>query len=202
MQLKRTLEEGQFKCPNCSTLEPFRRRASRPFLTIYFIPTVPVGKVTEFIQCMSCKKTYQTDILNPSGGTEFDESRFSQDDHVLLTFIAAIMCDDGHVTESEIAAAKSVFEVLRGKVADREDLGAYCAEVQTMELTSLAYVQQVHSKLNEQQKRQFVQSAFVISSCSGEFTDNRHATLLASRELFDMPESEYRRAIEETLSWP
>ncbi len=52
--LTRTQSTGDFYCPNCAAIRDYRLRARRPFLTIYFIPVVPIGPTEQYVQCMRC----------------------------------------------------------------------------------------------------------------------------------------------------
>ena len=58
MNIKRTRERGEFYCPTCTAQQSYRRRSSRPFLTLYFIPVVPIGGLEWFVQCDHCRGRY------------------------------------------------------------------------------------------------------------------------------------------------
>ncbi|MCA9134606.1 MAG: zinc ribbon domain-containing protein, partial [Planctomycetales bacterium] len=88
---------GMFTCPSCGDTEKFRLRASRPFLTLYFVPVLPIGGMEEYVQCGRCKTSFETDILaismipsSESGGQIEGPSEvsFEQD---LLKVIALMM---------------------------------------------------------------------------------------------------------------
>src|SRR6056297_2560574 len=63
MNLTRTLDRGNFYCPTCGTTETYRLRARRPFLTLYFVPTVPIGGAESFVQCDQCRECWDETVL-------------------------------------------------------------------------------------------------------------------------------------------
>jgi hypothetical protein len=67
MNITRTCDDGDFYCPTCGSVRQYKLKSRRPFLTIYLIPTVPIGGVEYFVRCLQCKSHWDPAILN---GTE------------------------------------------------------------------------------------------------------------------------------------
>ncbi|MFO0941768.1 MAG: zinc-ribbon domain-containing protein [Pirellulales bacterium] len=65
----KTIGAGQFYCSKCLAMSPYRHRSSRPFLTIYFIPVIPIGGTTKFVECSTCKLQYPESIIAPEPST-------------------------------------------------------------------------------------------------------------------------------------
>jgi hypothetical protein len=59
----RTLGLGVFFCRRCGGDRDYRHRAGRRFLTVFFIPLIPLTKTGEHVQCLSCKTRYVTEVL-------------------------------------------------------------------------------------------------------------------------------------------
>ena len=59
----RTLGRGAFFCRRCGGDRAYRHRAGRRYVTIYFIPVVPLMKTGEHVQCLTCKTRYVTEVL-------------------------------------------------------------------------------------------------------------------------------------------
>src|SRR5579871_2714065 len=59
----RTLGRGVFFCRRCGGDREYRHRTGRRFLTIFFIPLVPLMKTGEHVQCLACKTRYVTEVL-------------------------------------------------------------------------------------------------------------------------------------------
>jgi hypothetical protein len=59
----RTLGRGVFFCRRCGGDREYRHRAGRRYITVFFIPLVPLTKTGEHVQCLTCKTRYVTEVL-------------------------------------------------------------------------------------------------------------------------------------------
>ena len=59
----RTLGNGVFFCRRCGGDREYRHRAGRRFITVFFIPLIPLAKTGEHVQCLTCKTRYVTEVL-------------------------------------------------------------------------------------------------------------------------------------------
>lgn len=59
----RTIGRGVFHCRKCGGDRDYRHRSGRRFVTVFFIPLIPLNKTGEHVQCMTCKTRYVTDVL-------------------------------------------------------------------------------------------------------------------------------------------
>jgi hypothetical protein len=59
----RTLGQGVFFCRRCGGDREYRHRAGRRFITVFFIPLIPLAKTGEHVQCLACKTRYVTEVL-------------------------------------------------------------------------------------------------------------------------------------------
>ena len=59
----RTLGNGVFFCRRCGGDRPYRHRAGRRYITVFFIPLIPLTKTGEHVQCRKCKTRYVTEVL-------------------------------------------------------------------------------------------------------------------------------------------
>jgi len=59
----RTLGRGVFFCRRCGGDREYRHRAGRRYITIFFIPLVPLMKTGAHVQCLTCKTRYVTEVL-------------------------------------------------------------------------------------------------------------------------------------------
>src|ERR1051326_387841 len=51
----RTTGQGLFHCPRCGGDRQYRHRSGRRFLTLFFIPVIPLTKAGEHAQCTTCR---------------------------------------------------------------------------------------------------------------------------------------------------
>lgn len=214
---------GLFRCPECGSSQSFRLRASRPFLTLYFIPILPIGSLQEYVECARCKSSYEPDILAatmmPSGGTwtptdglatsplprpqqsleeGLQASPFPED---LLKVIALIMVEDGHVTESEIRVARRLFENMVEQNLSREELGQMCGFVQQKRLSTPNFLATAKNRRTHDEKLLMVQAIFGVAGADGEITPKRMQSLIKAQSLLELDELEFQRAISQTSQW-
>jgi tellurite resistance protein len=58
-----TIAQGVFYCRKCGGDRDYRHRAGRRFITIFFIPVIPLTKAGEHVRCETCKTRYVTEVL-------------------------------------------------------------------------------------------------------------------------------------------
>jgi hypothetical protein len=59
----RTIGQGVFHCRRCGGDRQYRLRSGRRFFTLFFIPVIPLNKVGEHVQCVTCRTRYHTSAL-------------------------------------------------------------------------------------------------------------------------------------------
>jgi len=59
----RTLGRGVFFCRRCGGDREYRHRSGRRYVTVFFIPLLPLMKTGEHVQCLTCKTRYVTEVL-------------------------------------------------------------------------------------------------------------------------------------------
>ncbi len=216
-----TRMRGLFRCPDCGSTQNFRLRASRPFLTLYFIPVLPIGSLQEYVQCRHCKNSYEPDILasammpstaapsnsNPTSSAAAlpgEASRgaaaipLSED---LLKVIALIMVEDGHVTEAEIRIARRLYENMVQANLTREDLGRMCAYVRQQQLTTASFLATARKRRSHEEKLLLAQAIFGLAGADGEISPKRLQSLVKSQTVLGLDEAEFTRAIAQTSQW-
>jgi len=198
MNLTRTRSTGDFYCPTCGSLREYRLRARRPFLTIYFIPVVPIGPAEEFVQCSSCKTN------SPLAALEVDERTFreNQESNFRLTlFHAAVMVviADDTISENEIQALIELGNQLLPDGMDRENLGAICSSTRQNRIPPTNYIATVSKPWSTAQKRAAVQAIFLAATADGKLEGPQLKLLKWLRDEFGMSEPEYQTAIEQAV---
>jgi len=69
-----TIAQGTFFCRKCGGDRAYRRRAGRRFITVFFIPLVPLSKTGEHVQCTTCKTRYVTEVLRLPTAAQMEEA--------------------------------------------------------------------------------------------------------------------------------
>lgn len=63
------LGTGQFHCAKCEIQRPYRHKKIVRYFTLFFIPLFPLGKLSEYVECQVCGRTYQPEILLSASST-------------------------------------------------------------------------------------------------------------------------------------
>jgi hypothetical protein len=59
----RTLGRGVFFCRRCGGDRDYRHRVGRRYITLFFIPLIPLMRTGAHVQCLTCKTRYVTEVL-------------------------------------------------------------------------------------------------------------------------------------------
>ena len=60
----RTVTQGVFHCRRCGGDRQYRQRAGRRWVTVFFLPLIPLNSVDEHVRCTTCRTRYVTDVLS------------------------------------------------------------------------------------------------------------------------------------------
>lgn len=206
-----TTEKGEFSCPVCESRQPYRRKSVRPFLTLYFIPVLPLGGLQEYVSCGKCKQSFETSLLSnslnqPAGANIAPSAQAAQAsagsfEMDLLRSIALIMVDDGNVTENEIRIARRLFENMTESNLTREQLGRACAEVQALRLSTTSFLSVCSSRLDHNQKMLIAQAMFGVAGADGVITPTRLASLTNAQQLLGLQPADFQMAVNSASQW-
>ena len=216
MNWSSTLNRGMFQCPNCQTRESYRQKTSRPFLTLYFIPVLPIGGLEEFVQCGRCKEAFDPAILatnmlhsstdnQASGAASANKSaapgRDDSFEKELLTVIALIMIEDGQVTEAEISVARKLYESITRISISREELGRTCSQVRIRHVHLPSLLTSAAQRRTHEEKLLIVQAMFGVAGADGAISPGRLQALMQAQTILQLDEAEFQRAVSDTTQW-
>ena len=113
--MTRTIDEGQFYCPQCDDDgSPYIHKSSRSWATLYFIPIFPIGSRVDYIECRRCKGTFKESVLEMEPPT--DQERILRS--IYRDLAAGTPIEDGEknlmVQGADAATARSLIEQMAG----------------------------------------------------------------------------------------
>jgi len=200
MNITRTRGQGDFHCPTCGSLREYSLKSRRPFLTLYFIPTVPIGASELFVRCGGCKSHWDPAILN----MDARDHQIAKDTQFRVeAFRAAVLVvlHGGEVNDREIAALLEIGDRILPEPVDREDLGQLCSSAAQNRVSASNYVRSVCRAWSTEQKQSALQAMFVAATADSGL-DAKTLVLLASlRDAMNLTDSEYESAIEAAIGW-
>jgi len=111
----RTIGEGTFHCQRCGGDRPYRHRAGRRWIHLFFIPVIPLDKAGEYVQCTQCGTRYATGVLTLPTTAQMQAALPAG-----MRAAAVLMLRAGDPGSS--AARRRVIDVIKGAgVADYDD---------------------------------------------------------------------------------
>ncbi len=198
MNLTRTRETGQFHCPTCARTQEYRLRARRPFLTLYFIPTVPIGAAELFVLCSGCNEKWDPTVLEMDRRTHEQMGMEQFRDEALRAAILIVIAD-GSISEREIETLERIAFRLLDRPTDRDQLGELCAIAVQNRIRAQNYVLTVCRRWDTSQKSLALQAMFLAATAEGKMDDTRMGLLAEMRDILELTDAEYESAIEHSL---
>lgn len=201
MNLTRTRETGDFYCPTCGVNQSYRLRARRPFLTLYFIPTVPIGQAELFVHCDHCKSSWDPSVLNmDQAAHQRVQAQQYKDEAIRSAVLVAL--EDGDITEPQIQALLNLSDVLFDRPIEREELGRLCSIGRQAGIRPENYVLTISKRWTMGQRLLALQAMFLVATASeDELSDEMFETLVSMRDLLQLTDNEFQIAIEDTLEY-
>jgi len=198
MNITRTRDQGNFYCPTCELTQTYRLRSRRPFLTFYFIPTVPVGAPELFVQCDQCKSTWDPTVLEMDKEVhQYALEEQFRDEAVRSSVLVVIA--DGKISENEISALQRIASGMLEQEVDREELGRLCSIAQQNEIEAANYVLTVSRRWNQTQRIQALQAMFMAATADSGLGEPQMKILSKMRDILDLTDQEYEQAIEQAI---
>ncbi|MEO5877085.1 MAG: zinc-ribbon domain-containing protein [Streptosporangiaceae bacterium] len=59
----RTVAQGMFHCPACGGDRTYRRRVGRRWISLFFVPVIPLNRLGEAVECRTCKTRFSVSVL-------------------------------------------------------------------------------------------------------------------------------------------
>ncbi|MGB7346227.1 MAG: TerB family tellurite resistance protein [Pirellulaceae bacterium] len=200
MNLTRTRERGDFYCPTCGSTQSYRLRARRPFLTLYFIPTLPIGGAELFVDCDSCRENWDVSVLSLDRAHHETQQEELFRDEAMRSAVLVVLAD-GTTSENEITALQRIGNRLFQRDMEREELGQLCSIALENKILAKNYVLTVSRRWSQEQRSLALQAMFLAATADGEMGEPQMKLLSEMREMLEMSPAEYESAIETALSW-
>jgi hypothetical protein len=70
----RTVAQGMFHCPACGGDRKYRRRAGRRWISVFFLPVIPLNSLGEAVECRACKTRFNNSVLRLPTAVAMEEA--------------------------------------------------------------------------------------------------------------------------------
>ena len=190
-----TRDKGTFYCPRCRDDVPFRARHVRRFLTVYFIPLIPLDKMEEYVECLKCKNRFPREALTHNR----EQATRAFHGYVRHT-LALLAAADDEISAAEIATFQELIRRLTGHSLSHDEANQELLAAKGSRQMPAWYLRTIGGWLNKDEKKTLVQFAFLMVSSGGEISENRRALLAQFPAALGLTEDQFKEFISEAVA--
>jgi hypothetical protein len=194
-QLTLTRDTGEFYCPRCAVKRTFKLKVVRQFLTVYFIPLIPLQVVKEFAECASCAHQHDPQTLSPDAEA-YESRRRRQGLEVIRKAIVLIVASDDLVTDEELEVLEAFGRHFLQREFTADQILDEAEHFHESEVDPETWLRQAGKMLTDEEKQLLVHHAFLAASAGGDLSQARQGLLGKLPQALEMPEPLFRQMIE------
>ena len=196
MELSRTVDEDRFYCPTCGTAQAGEIRRKRPFLTLYFIPVVPIGAGEERLRCRQCRQTFDVSLRTIDEAT-FRRRRRGEFVDAVLRSAALMMVGGADRPADAIERLEDIRRQLENPNTQRDDLEAsdprtIYEAARVTRTDPLSYVADVSQVWTIVERGEALRWMYRAVASDVEPTDRQIGDLVLMKDILDMTDAEFR----------
>ncbi len=68
---------GEFNCPNCNSLRPYKLKRYAKYFTLFFIPLFQIKNLGEQVECQKCFMSFKPKVLERSPKTQTGPKKYN-----------------------------------------------------------------------------------------------------------------------------
>lgn len=193
--LKFTRQTGSFFCPRCMESQTFKRKLVRQFLTVYFIPLIPLHKVSEYIECERCKAQFSPESADLDAEAVRNMQQMATFESIRRVLVLIVSVDNV-VTEAELAVVRDFTRTHLHVDVSQQQLVDELERLQAMELDVHEYIQEIAADLGPEEKDLLIYHAFLVASTDGQLSESCTEFLKQFPKLVGVSETRFRQVIQ------
>jgi len=180
--------EGEFYCPDCGDYRHYFLMLVKRWFTFYFIPIFPTSTLGEYVECQSCKATFNERVLeiDPKKDAELFEAEFSIAAKRVMFKMALA---DGEIDDSEIDQITQAFQNIAKREIDRDDIAAELEAARDDTRTVAEYLADISPQLNDTGKELVLRAAIAVIKADGVIDEEELKELKELIKALDMPKA-------------
>ncbi len=190
---------GEFWCPGCRTKRPYEHKRVRRFFTLYFIPIIPLDVLGEYVECTTCRDTWDPAVLtvDPERDAQDFTAEFAR---AIKRVMVLMMLADGRIDEEEIETIKQVYERIAKRAIDKAGIEKEVEDARADGRGLRPYLASIVGRLNDPGKELVVKTAFFVAAADGKFTDEETALLAELAGALEMSPSHFKGVVDDLLA--
>ena len=185
---EKELSRGNFFCPECNDYRGYRLVMVNRWFTLYWIPLFKTKELGQYIECESCKSTFNERVLSfdPKTATEKFEAAVSIATKRVMFKLALA---DGEIDDAEIQQITRAFANITHREIDPADIAAELEAARDDPRTVTDYVREISSELNDTGKELVLRSAIAVAKSDGSVDERELSELHQLAGALDFPKS-------------
>jgi zinc-ribbon family len=168
----RTIGQGTFHCRRCGGDREYRLRTGRRWFTLFFIPVIPLNKVSEHVRCTTCRTRYVTDVLSQPTTAQMQAALPTG-----MRAAAVAMLRSGDV--GSMAARQRAISLIAGAGARGYDEAALETDLEMPATALRSALHQVGAQLTIQAREWYLADVIRIGMADGALNDGERAAAQA-----------------------
>ena len=158
------ISKHHFHCPQCSRMRTGTLMQIRTWLTIFFIPILPLVNQGRHVQCTQCGGTFGEEVLTLDPNKE-------QQDRLLKMLRVMVMAAlaDRVVDDQERATINKQYSYLAGLPLGRQALDEEIQLAKASNNDLIGFIDQFAHELSDRGKALVVKLAYLVISASDNF---------------------------------
>jgi hypothetical protein len=149
-----TWQRGVFFCPQCREQHPYVKKRAVCFMSVCFIPVLPIKNEGEWILCGSCGSAFRVEVLNHPPGLAPEELAAA-----VRRLLVIVMLDAGATTAENVGELRSFCQAVFGDSASDEQIQQDVLDVQQANASLEECAQHVQLEVDEAGKEVILQGA-------------------------------------------
>ncbi|TVQ29917.1 MAG: zinc-ribbon domain-containing protein [Phycisphaeraceae bacterium] len=176
----------RFICPVCQCESACDHKRVRRFFTLYFIPIIPLGTHSEYVECKKCGKAFEPEALAHDPAAAGREMQ-AMIEFVFLRAMTMTMCADGNLHESQIARIREAYQATTSEELPEEALQGEMKD--TLRLSadaSAGLIEQYAAPMNNEGREAVFRAAMVVAEADGDVSAEEMAVLMTIGQALGM----------------
>ena len=183
-----TEAEGQFYCPECEEYRQYEHKKAKQYFTVYFIRTFPTEDLGEYIECTTCKSTFDQKVLEYDPEKEQEKIR-SFYFYATLNIMVFIALADGKVDDDEVEQISNIFEKITTIKLERKEIMESIDEANKNNHSIKELAAGVSPYLSDEGKETVLRGAVAISKADGVVHDDELEMLHGLADDLSLPKA-------------
>jgi hypothetical protein len=171
----RTVGQGTFYCRKCGGDRQYVHRVGRRWFTLFFIPVIPLNRVSEHVQCTTCKTRYVVGVLSqPTAAQKQTELQAAMPAGMRAAAVAMLRAGD----QGNPAARQQAISAIAGAGAGGYGEMALEADLAEPDASLRAALGQVGAQLKPEAREWYFADAVKIGLADAPLTESERGALL------------------------